>query len=808
MRSLTQAEAEHRAALLTVRQYAVAVDLTATPTASPVSCVSTITFGCAEPGAETFVDCAAEVLSATLNGVALGPAVEGRIALPGLAAENTLVVSSVQANTADGAGVHKAIDPADGEVYVWTSFEPDQARYVWACFDQPDLKAPYVFTVTAPAAWTVTSNSGDPVVVAEGDARVWSFPATPALAGYNTVVNAGPLHEIRREAGGYDLGLFARRSLAAVLERDADDLFRWTEQGLGFFGEVFGMPFPQRKYDQVFMPEFGGAMENYGCVTWTDNLLARTEPTPAEQLDFALVLLHEMAHMWFGNIVTMRWWDDLWLNEAFAEFACHWAATRATVFTDAWVGHLIGGETRAYLADQGPKSHPIRVPIPDVAAAASIFDEITYPKGASVLEQLMIYVGEPNFTAGMKAYFAKYAWGNTTLQDLIDELAATSGRDLNEWRTGWLDTAGTDRLTLETEDGELVLAARGPAGSPPRPQVLAVGAYTRRDGGLERTGRAEVEVHGPRTVVELPAGADLYLVNDEDLTFATTRPDAGTRDAMFGAAGQLPTPIARGVAVATAYDMLTTGEATAAEVVTGLTGVLATETSDSMIQPYLNLAVEVARLWAGPADRSRLVAEVAATGAALAKDPANRRLALRTLAGTVPGLADVARLQDEAGDDIDLQWRLLVRKAELGGDTAAEVAALEARDPDPDARMQVFKVRAATPDAAEKAAVWQALADRTIPVTAAARVSVCFWAADQDEVLAPFAERYLELLPTLERGGMIPAKLYSVRLFPLYGIDAGFLTRVEQAVATTAPVVREAVLGRSDQVRRMLRSRG
>jgi aminopeptidase N len=807
-RSLSQAEAERRAALLAVRQYEVAVDLTGTVTGPQVRCVSTITFSCREPGAETFVDCAAEVLTATLNGAPLGPAADGRIPLPGLTAENELIVESVQANTADGEGVHKATDPADGEVYVWTSFEPDMARYVWACFDQPDLKAPHVFVVTAPAAWTVTSNSGDPAIEDQGAARIWTFPATPALASYNTVVNAGPLHEIRREAGGYDLGLFARRSLAAVLDRDADNLFTWTEQGLGFFGDVFGMPFPQRKYDQVFMPEFGGAMENYGCVTWTDGALIRTPPTPAEQGDVALVLLHEMAHMWFGNIVTMRWWDDLWLNEAFAEFACHWAASRATAFTDAWVGHLITGEIRAYLADQGPKSHPIRLPIPDVAAAASIFDEITYPKGASVLEQLMIYVGEPNFTAGMKAYFAKYAWGNTTLQDLIDELAATSGRDLDEWRTGWLETAGTDRLTLESEGGTLVLAARGPGGGPARPQVLAVGAYSRRDGRLERTGVAEVEVHGPRTTVELPAGADLYLVNDEDLTFATTRPDAGTRDALFATAGQLPTPIARGVAVATAWDMLTTGEATAAEVVSCLTGVLATETSDSVIQPYLDLAAEATKLWAGDADRSRLMAEVAAAGAALAKEPANRRLALRTLARTAPGLEDVARLQAEAGDDVDLQWRLLIRKAQLGGDTAAEVAALEARDPDPDARMQVFAVRAATPSAGEKEAVWQALVDRTIPVGTAAAVTGSFWVPGQDELLAPYAERYLEVLPTLERGGMIPARLYSARLFPLFGIDAGYLTRVEQAARQTAPVVRETVLGRSDVVRRMLRSRG
>lgn len=319
--------------------------------------------------------------------------------------------------------MHKATDPADGEVYVWMSFEPDEARFVWACFDQPDLKAPHAFTVTAPSAWTVTSNSGDARVEELEAARRWTFPDTPPLSVYNTVINAGPFHEVRHEADGHNLGLYARRSLAEVLDRDADEIFTLTRQGLAFYGEVFAMPFPQHRYDQVFVPEFGGAMENYGCVTWSDVFLRRAAPTPAEHGLLARVLLHEMAHMWFGNIVTMRWWDDLWLNEAFAEFACHWAAERATRHTDAWASHLMIGKISAYLSDQGPASHPIHQPIHDVAQAASIFDNITYPKGASVLQQLKTYVGEEHFRTGMAAYFARHAWGNTTLQDLIDSLS-------------------------------------------------------------------------------------------------------------------------------------------------------------------------------------------------------------------------------------------------------------------------------------------------------------------------------------------------------------------------------------------------
>ncbi|MFG2955639.1 aminopeptidase N [Streptomyces sp. NPDC048291] len=805
IRSLTRTEAERRAALITVERYDVDIDLTALADGPELRSVSTVTFSCSEPGAETFVDCAAEVRAATLNGTPLTPSGDGRIPLPGLAAHNVLRVESVQADTIAGEGVHKAVDPADGEVYVWTSFEPDEARFVWACFDQPDLKAPHAFTVTAPAAWTVLSNSGDPRIEEQGAARRWSFPDTPPLSVYNTVVNAGPFHGIRREADGHDLGVYARRSLAEVLERDADEVFTLTRQGLAFYAEAFAMPFPQRKYDQVFMPEFGGAMENYGCVTWSDAFLRRAEPTPAERELLAVVLLHEMAHMWFGNIVTMRWWDDLWLNEAFAEFACHWAAEGATRYTDAWAGHLLGGKVRAYLSDQGPVSHPIHQPIHDVAQAASIFDNITYPKGASVLLQLMTYVGEDRFRTGMAAYFARHAWGTTTLQDLIDALAEASGRDLTGWRKAWLESAGTDRFTLEHDGDTVTLVADGS----PRPQVLAVGAYDRAGDALERTALVRVEVTEARTpVTGLPATSDLLLVNDDDLTFATTRPDPTTRDTLFRAAAQLPTAISRGVAAATVWDMLTAGEATAAEAGHCLTAVLAAETSDAVIEPYLTLAINIAELWAPPAERPALAEAVAATCRRIAAAPGRRQVALRGLARTATGAEDLAWLREQAGDDVDLRWRALVREAELGGDVTAESAALLERDTDPDAWVRALTVRAALPDPAAKAEVWQRLVvDREVPVAAVSAVAAAFWRPGQDALLAPYAERYLAAVPELNQGGMIPAMTYASHLFPPYAIDAAYLEKARQVAGEAAPVVRNTLLERSDAVRRMLRAR-
>ena len=815
--SLTHAEAEARAALLEVRRYDIAVDMTDLLTGTDLRCVSTISFTSRDPGTPTFVDCAAPVVSAQLNGRDLPPAEQGRIRLEGLAEENMLVVETLQPETVDGEGVHKAVDPADKEVYVWTSFEPDEARHVWACFDQPDLKAPHRFTVTAPETWRVVSNSGAPVVeeaeAPDGSpARRWTFPDTPPLSTYNPVVLAGPFHELRREVDGRDLGLLARRSLASVLERDADELFTVTGQGLAFYGEVFAMPFPQTKYDQVFLPEFGGAMENYGCVAWSDAFLSRVSPTPAELDELARVLLHEMAHMWFGNIVTMRWWDDLWLNEAFAEFACNWAMVRATRYTDAWAAHLASGKLVAYLADQGPTSHPIRQPIEDVAQAAASFDAITYPKGASTLAQLMHYIGEPTFEAGMAAYFARHAWGNTTLQDLVDELAAASGRDLDAWRTSWLETAGTDLFRLDradSEDGAFELDATAPDESAPRrPHALDVGAYRRTPSGLERIALASVEVTGPRTRVDLPEDADLYLVNDDDLTFARTRPDAASRDALFELAPSLPTAISRGVAVATMWDMLTGGEARTAEVVRALTGVLRSETSDAVLEPYLQRTLAAAALWSPPGERDELTALVADVCRELARTPARRQVALRGLARTAE-LEEVAELLAQNEDDVDLQWRLLQRQAELGGDVdGAHVRQLGDRDPDPESWVRALCVRAATPTADDKEAVWHALTvERNVPISSVGGVTSAFWSPGHVELLKPYPDRYLELIPDLNTGGMIIAMVNAGRLFPPVGIDGDFMDRAQEVAASAAPVVRGRMRERADEVRRMLVAR-
>ncbi len=798
-----------RAALLSVTSYDIAIDLTDLVDGPAFRAVSTVHFT-ATAGASTFVDCCAEVESATLNGQPLPAAEEGRIALGDLAEENELVVATVQSDTTHGRGVHRAVDPGDDNVYLWTSFEPDEARFAWACFDQPDLKAPHAFTVTAPAAWTVVSNSGGPrvddVEGVEG-ARRSTFEPTPPLSTYNPVVVAGPFVEVRQEAGGYDLGLYARQTLASALERDAEQAFTLTAQGLAFFGDRFAMPFPQRTYNQVFLPDFGGAMENYGCVTWADAILRRHEPTTGEWQVFANVLLHEMAHMWFGNIVTMRWWDDLWLNEAFAEFACMWAAERATSYGDTAANNLVGDKLSAYLADQGPSSHPIRQPVPTVADAESIFDSITYPKGAAVLKQLMYFVGEDTFCAGMSAYFAEHAWGNTTLDDLIVALEMASGRDLQPWRTAWLETAGVDRLGIEQIDDDLVLTAVGAHGAP-HPQVVGVGAYRRVGEALEEVGSVLVDVVGERTAIEGLPRADLYLVNHDDTTFATTRPDAAGREVLISRPSRLPTTLTRAVAMATVWDMLSHAEATAAEAVGAFTDVLSVETVETVAEPCLELALTAAQRWAPESERVGLEAQVGAVARHLLDAGISRHSALRALARTAAGDEDLATLRTQAAGDIDLQWYVLQRRAELGDVDTDAVRALQERDPDPDAWIRALCVRASAPSAAAKEEAWTALVERTAPIQAASAVSDAFWRPGQDKVLAPFAERYIEALPTLHEGGMIPGLSLTFALFPVFAIDAAWVRHArEVAAAQSAPVVIGALTECSEEVLRMVHTR-
>ncbi len=817
LRSLSQKEARERASLMDVESYLLELDLTGLLEGDALRVVSTIRFSCRQHGGRTFVDCAADVSSAVLNGRPVESSAIGdaRIELTDLAIDNVLVVTSVQESTGQSTGVQRSVDPADGRVYVWMSFEPDDARRAWACFDQPDLKAPHTFVVTAPEEWVVTSNSDSPLVEAVEGGRRWTYPATPPLSTYVPVVNAGPFYELRSERGGYDLGLYARQSLAPFLDRDADELFDLTARGLEFFGEQFALPFPQRTYDQVFAPEMGGAMENYGCVTWSDVFVYRSTPSPEERETRAAILLHEMAHMWFGDIVTMTWWNDLWLNEAFAEWACYWAASSATEFTDAWAVFLAGTKRFAYPVDRGPTSHPIRQSARDVAEATAGFDDITYMKGASVLKQLVAYLGEEEFVAGLRAYFARYAWGNATLDDLMRELGQASGRNLAGWTEAWLDTAGTDVLRLEqSDDRGLVLHAAGPNGEAPRTHRVDVGVYVSEDGEgeLVRRDLLTVEIDGPET----PLGGvatpyALVLANDDDLTFATVRPDDTFVQPLLEEAARLPYATSRAVAVVTVWDMLVDGGISAGEFVECANAVLTDETVDSLVEPFLQLAVEAAERWSPDDVRDELLAAVAEVCLELAERGGPRRLmALRALARTAVTAEQLDALSAMTAGDSDLSWRALTRLAALDRLDPAAVDAVRRTDPDPDAWVRALAVESAQPVAAAKESAWTTVMEgNKVPLGSVGVVATAFWQPAQAQVLAPYSERYLLALPALGASGMIPAMVRASFMFPVFGADNGFVGRVVACTENddVSPVVASRVAERADQLSRMLRVR-
>ncbi|MGX1474728.1 UNVERIFIED_CONTAM: aminopeptidase N [Streptomyces canus] len=577
--NLSRDEARERAALLSVDGYDVSLDLRSAvgdqtgDGPRTFRSVTTIRFRCNEPGATSFADLIApSVTAVSLNGRDLDPGAVfdgSRIALEDLAADNELVVDAQCAYSRTGEGMHRFVDPEDGEVYLYTQYEPADSRRVFANFEQPDLKAPFRFEVRAPEGWVVWSNGAG----SESDG-VWRFAETKPISTYITCVVAGPYHYV---TDSYErvfedgtrleipLGALCRKGLAPHF--DSDDVFLVTKQGLDFFHDHFDYPYPFGKYDQAFVPEYNlGAMENPGLVTFREEFIFRGKVTQASYEGRANVILHEMAHMWFGDLVTMVWWDDLWLKESFADFMGTFANVGATRFKDAWITFANRRKAWAYRADQLPSTHPITADIRDLQDAKLNFDGITYAKGASVLKQLVAYVGQDAFLEGARRYFKRHAYGNTRLGDLLSVLGETSGRDMGAWARSWLQTAGVNSLTpqvLLSAEGrvdELAVVQEAAESHPElRPHRVAVGLYRRTpEGALERYARAEVDVDGPRTVVAELAGAEapeLVLVNDDDLTYCKTRFDAGSLETLKSGLGDLTDPLARALCWSALWNM-------------------------------------------------------------------------------------------------------------------------------------------------------------------------------------------------------------------------------------------------------------
>ncbi|MBY6367787.1 aminopeptidase N [Rhodococcoides corynebacterioides] len=538
--NLTRSETAHRARVVTVSAYDVALDLSGALTDGEFGVVATIALAASSP--ETWLDfLGAGVDRVEIDGRETEVEYDGaRIALRGLTGASTVRVHGRGLYSRTGEGLHRFVDPADGETYLYTQYEPADARRVFPCFEQPDLKAPFTFRVTAPSEWLVLSN--ERLERTDGDTRV--FAPTQPISTYITAVVAGPYHRVEGRSVQHDLiidlGVHCRKSLAQYL--DADAILDVTRAGLDFFHDAFDYEYPFGKYDQVFVPEYNlGAMENPGCVTFTESYVFRSAATRSQYARRANTILHEMAHMWFGDLVTMRWWDDLWLKESFADYMGSYASVAATEFTDAWVAFAQRRKAWAYSQDQLPTTHPIVADIVDLEAAKLNFDGITYAKGASVLKQLAAFVGEYEFLDGARLYFRRHAYGNTTLTDLLAALQDSSLRDLEAWAAAWLQTTGPSTLTVDRARGVIVQ-------TDPRPQRLDVAVLApNADGELVDDAPQEVHLTGAETSVDLAAAGDgtVVLLNDGDHTYAKVRLDAASVAVVESSLDRIPDDLRR-----------------------------------------------------------------------------------------------------------------------------------------------------------------------------------------------------------------------------------------------------------------------
>jgi aminopeptidase N len=774
--NLTRIEAQERKSIVDVASYDVTLDLT---TGDEIFRSTTVVTFEASAGASTFIDAFTRTVhSVTLNGASLDPAVVSdgvRIQLDGLADENVLTVVSDAEYTNSGEGLHRFVDPVDGEVYLYTQFEVPDSRRVFAVFEQPDLKATFAFTVTAPSAWAIVSNSPTPAPERLDDTRsVWAFSPTPILSSYVTALVAGPYQSVQSELTSRDgrvipLGIYVRASLAQYL--DSDYIFEKTRQGFAYYEEKFDYAYPFEKYDQLFVPEFNaGAMENAGAITFTEAYVFRSKVTDAIKERRVVTILHELAHMWFGDLVTMKWWNDLWLNESFAEWASTIATAEATEWTEAWTTFQAMEKSWAYRQDQLPSTHPVVATINDLEDVQVNFDGITYAKGGSVLKQLVAWVGIDAFFAGVAAYFKKNEYGNTELADLLAELEVTSGRDLSGWSKLWLETAGVNTLRPEiaTDDAGTitsfaVLQTAVEDYPTIRPHRLAIGFYGFAGGSLVRTHRVELDVDGERTeVAELVglAKPDLVLVNDDDLAYAKIRLDPASLAIAIDNLAAIENPLARSLVWGAAWDATRDAEMKASEYVRLVLGNIATETESTTIRTTLGQLGTVTRFYVAPDTRAATLATVGDSLWALAQSAEAGSDAqfqfvkyFANLASTPEHAAALQGLQDGSTTlagleiDTDLGWELLEGLVLNGAAGQAEIDAALAKDNTANGQQAAARASATIPTAAGKQKAFSSIVDSDkLPNAIVRMTTVGFQHTNDPATLESVVDRYFASL--------------------------------------------------------------
>ena len=837
--NLTRDEARRRSEVVTISAYRVDLDFRVDPArADTFRSDTTIQFTSAEPGASTFLDLVAPYVDeVTLNGRRLDPDQvyrDNRITLDDLAAENTVRVVADCAYSNTGQGLHRSIDPVDQRIYLYTHFEPPDARRMFANFEQPDLKATFQFTVTAPLDWEVFSNSPTPEPFdADYGLRTWRFEPTPRMSTYITAICAGQYHVERDQHTTPDgqvipMAVACRASMAPHL--DAAQSVETIKHGMDFFIDKFGYAYPFAKYDQIFVPEYNiGAMENVGCVTVNESYLHRSKATDAEYQRRNETLLHELSHMWFGDLVTMRWWDDTWLKESFATYMGTLATAEVTRWTDAWTTFANSDKAWALRQDQLPSTHPIVADIAALDDVAANFDGITYSKGASVLKQLVAYVGADEFFTGLRQYFDEHAFGNTALVDLLNALEKTSGRDLSSWSYDWLQTSGPNTLRADVHGSTLTIHQET---VPLRPHRIAIGLYSLQDRRLVRTHRSELDVVGAMTGAEIPGlgTADLVLLNDDDLTYAKIRFDdlslATLREVGIGAFTE---SLPRALCWLAVWDMTRTAELPARDYIELALRSLPGETDIGLLTAVHQNLVTALNHYVAPAAQAQAREQVTAFArhhlmwATPGGDAqlAWARLVIR-LAGSdddldfLAGLRDGSTAVDGLAIDNDLRWRLVTALAAAGRVGGDEIGVELSADQTTSGKENAAAALAARPTAQAKAEAWELAVNQTDLANGVLEATIGYRRAyggfaqpGQQDLLRPYLDRYFAALEGVwqTRPPEIASRI-TTALYPHLLASDDTLARTDAYLeaASAAPVVQRILSEARDDMQRALRA--
>ena len=833
--ALLRTEARERARIISDLTYTVALDLTRGD--ELFGSDATLTFACSEPGATTFIDLTAPGITLVeLNGEQIAPsAFDGhRITLVGLTTENTLRVIATCEYSKSGTGLHFFRDPVDDLPYLHTQFEAREAHKVFACFDQPDLKATFDIQVDAPENWTVVSNT-TPTVQPSGAAEgTWAFARTKTMSTYLVAIVAGPYHVVRDSHGDINLGIYCRQSLARYL--DHEEIFTVTKQGFDFFNSYFAYPYMWGKYDQLFVPEFNsGAMENCGAVTFNEGMLFRSKVTDAAREGRAGTILHEMAHMWFGDLVTMDWWDDLWLNESFATYMGTLSMARATRWDDAWVRFAQGTKMGAMAQDQMPTTHPIVADIPDTESARTNFDGISYSKGASVLKQLVAWVGEDPFVNGIRNYFRDHEYGNANLGDFLGSLEKASGRDLTSWSKEWLETAGVNmfraRLTTSGDTyGSFTLeqSAAMPEQPTLRSHRIALGLYDLVDGALTRRRRIEIDAVGASTDVAELVGErvpDLLLINDDDLAYCKIRLDDRSLATLTEHLAALGDPLARALVWAAVRDQLRDAEIAARDFVRLVLTNIHVETDPGTVGQLLGSCSLAMTFYGDPANVDALrhaLALRALDETKKAEPGSDMQLTwARTFIGSaraddhlevVKGLLDGTVTIDGLAIDTDMRWSIVSSLAGLGKIPDAVIDAELERDPTDAGKRQAASAFAMRPTPEAKVAAWKAIVEDDTVSFALKRSNVAaFGRYDQAHLVEPYVDRYFaQLQPMWDTKPPEVALFFCAAMYPGVLCNQALLAKTDEYIAANPasppPIVRYLREGK-DSVSRALRAR-